>query len=123
MPREGEVDRSGRARLRDLTRFGQATGSIEVPQRSIVRPTTGSRTEAAPSRWAIFGLVSVGTFMTTLDASIVNIALPSIARWFDTPVSGLVEWDVSAAIQKLGAHNRAEAVRIAQEKGWLEPGS
>ena len=24
---------------------------------------------------------------------------------------------------QVGAHNRAEAVRIAQEKGWLEPGS
>ena len=47
-----------------------------TPGRSIVRPTTGSRTEVAPSRWAILGLVSVGTVMTTLDASIVNIALP-----------------------------------------------
>jgi EmrB/QacA subfamily drug resistance transporter len=46
------------------------------------------------SKWAIFGLVSVGTFMTTLDASIVNIALPSIAHAFGTPVSGPVEWVV-----------------------------
>ena len=30
---------------------------------------------------------------------------------------------LSAAIQKLGAHNRAEAVRIAEEKGWLDPAS
>ncbi len=71
--------------------------------RSIVRPTTGSRTEAAPSKWAIFGLVSVGTFMTTLDASIVNIALPSIARWFDTPASGLVEWVVIAYLMAIAA--------------------
>ncbi|HEY8814545.1 MAG TPA: MFS transporter [Candidatus Dormibacteraeota bacterium] len=48
----------------------------------------------ASSKWAIFGLVSVGTFMTTLDASIVNIALPSIAHAFGTPVSGPVEWVV-----------------------------
>jgi two-component system, NarL family, response regulator DesR len=26
---------------------------------------------------------------------------------------------LSAAIQKLGAHNRMEAARIAREKGWL----
>ena len=26
------------------------------------------------------------------------------------------------AIQKLGARNRAEAVRLADQKGWLEPG-
>ena len=58
--------------------------------RSIVRPTTGSRSQAAPSRWAVFAL-GPSAVMTTLDASIVNIALPSIARWFDAPVSGLVE--------------------------------
>ena len=33
---------------------------------------------------------------------------------------GTIRNHLSAAIQKLGAHNRAEAVRIAQEKGWLE---
>jgi two-component system response regulator DesR len=26
---------------------------------------------------------------------------------------------LSAAIQKLGAHDRADAVRIAEEKGWF----
>jgi EmrB/QacA subfamily drug resistance transporter len=53
---------------------------------SIVRKT--------PNKWAIFGLVSVGTFMTTIDASIVNIALPSIANAFGLPDSGPVEWVV-----------------------------
>ena len=62
--------------------------------RSVLRRLVGSRTNEAPSKWAIFGLVSVGTFMTTLDASIVNIALPSIAHAFGTPVSGPVEWVV-----------------------------
>ena len=37
--------------------------------------------ERAPqNKWIILALVIVGTFMTTLDASIVNISLPSIAR-------------------------------------------
>ena len=36
---------------------------------------------------------------------------------------GTIRNHLSAAIQKLEAHNRAEAVRIAQEKGWLEPGA
>jgi two-component system response regulator DesR len=36
---------------------------------------------------------------------------------------GTIRNHLSAAIQKLGAHNRAEAIRIAQEKGWLEPGT
>jgi two-component system response regulator DesR len=35
---------------------------------------------------------------------------------------GTVRNHLSAAIQKLGARNRAEAVRVAQQKGWLEPG-
>ncbi len=36
---------------------------------------------------------------------------------------GTVRNHLSAAIQKLGARNRAEAARIASEKGWLRPGS
>jgi two-component system response regulator DesR len=32
---------------------------------------------------------------------------------------GTVRNYLSAAIRKLGAHNRAEALRIAEEKGWL----
>ena len=66
--------------------------------RSIARRLVGTHADEAPSKppskWAVFGLVSVGTFMTTLDASIVNIALPSIAHAFGTPVSGPVEWVV-----------------------------
>src|SRR5947208_12259174 len=42
--------------------------------------------------WAILGVVAVGTFMTALDASIVNIGLPSIARTFRAPVGGAAEW-------------------------------
>ncbi len=34
---------------------------------------------------------------------------------------GTVRNHLSAAIQKLGARNRAEAARIAEEKGWLAP--
>jgi two-component system response regulator DesR len=34
---------------------------------------------------------------------------------------GTVRNHMSAAIQKLGARNRAEAARSAQEKGWLRP--
>jgi two-component system, NarL family, response regulator DesR len=36
---------------------------------------------------------------------------------------GTVRNHLSSAIQKLGARNRAEAVRIAADKGWLRPGS
>jgi EmrB/QacA subfamily drug resistance transporter len=43
-------------------------------------------------KWAVLALVALGTFMTALDASIVNIGLPSIARAFRAPVGGAVEW-------------------------------
>jgi EmrB/QacA subfamily drug resistance transporter len=42
----------------------------------------------------VVALVCVGIFMTTLDASIVNIGLPSIARAFGTALTGTVEWIV-----------------------------
>jgi EmrB/QacA subfamily drug resistance transporter len=53
------------------------------------RKTTGQRV-AHPL--AVVALVWTGLFMTTLDASIVNIGLPTIARAFGTPLSGTIEW-------------------------------
>src|SRR2546429_3538373 len=37
-------------------------------------------------------LVALGAFMTALDSSIVNIALPAIAHTFGVGVSGAIEW-------------------------------
>src|SRR6266516_2350195 len=54
-------------------------------------PQSGS-----PNPWATFSLVAIGTFMIMLDASIVNISLPSIARSFHTPVGGAMEWVIIA---------------------------
>jgi EmrB/QacA subfamily drug resistance transporter len=49
-------------------------------------------TPALANRWAILAVVTVGTFMTTLDASIVNISLPSIAGAFGVALTGTIEW-------------------------------
>jgi EmrB/QacA subfamily drug resistance transporter len=49
-------------------------------------------TGRAPAGAAVVALVCLGLFMTTLDASIVNIGLPAIARAFHTPLGGTVEW-------------------------------
>jgi EmrB/QacA subfamily drug resistance transporter len=59
--------------------------------------------QAHTNKWAVLGLVSVGTFMTTLDASIVNISLPSIARTFHTPFGGAVEWVIIAYLIVIAA--------------------
>ena len=43
------------------------------------------------NKWAVFAVVAVGVFMSTLDGSIVNIALPTIMRDLAVPMS-TVEW-------------------------------
>ncbi|GAB6036845.1 hypothetical protein JCM15519_14040 [Fundidesulfovibrio butyratiphilus] len=48
-----------------------------------------------PHPWLAFLVCSLATFMGTLDASIVNVALPTIAGQFGVDVS-LVQWTVSS---------------------------
>jgi MFS family permease len=43
------------------------------------------------SKWLILTAVMLGTFMTPLDASIVNTVLPSITAFFHTEIS-IVQW-------------------------------
>lgn len=47
---------------------------------------------AQTNKWIILALAAAATFMTTLDSSIVNIGLPSIAHTFHTGISGSTEW-------------------------------
>jgi EmrB/QacA subfamily drug resistance transporter len=63
---------------------------------------TGARQEP-DNPWITFALVAVGTFMTMLDGSIVNISLPSIARTFHTPVGGAMEWVIIAYLVTIAA--------------------
>ena len=53
--------------------------------------TRGEGEERA-NKWVVFAILAVGIFMATLDSSIVNISLPSIATYFGVPLSGAVEW-------------------------------
>lgn len=46
-------------------------------------------------RWVILVILNLFTFMSTLDASIVNIALPDISRHLDLPIAK-TEWVVSS---------------------------
>src|SRR5262249_26767177 len=45
-----------------------------------------------PSKWAVYAVVAIGVLMATLDSSIVNISLPSIARSFERPLGAVVSW-------------------------------
>ncbi|SEB85764.1 MFS transporter [Streptomyces sp. TLI_105] len=50
--------------------------------------------EPGPNRWKALGVCLVAGFMTLLDVSIVNVALPSIRSGLDTPESDL-QWVLS----------------------------
>src|SRR5580698_2396255 len=62
-------------------------------------PDHSGPTEAAPGKiapaWLVLGIVLVGQFMVVLDASIVNVALPSIQHDLRFSPSGL-QWIVNA---------------------------
>jgi EmrB/QacA subfamily drug resistance transporter len=47
-------------------------------------------------KWSVFAVVAIGVLMATLDSSIVNISLPTIARSFARPVNGALQWVVIA---------------------------
>jgi two-component system, NarL family, response regulator DesR len=55
-----------------------------------------------------------------LAASVKSATVTDIAKRLSLS-EGTVRNHLSAAIQKIGAQNRAEAARIALDKGWLEP--
>lgn len=51
--------------------------------------------EVNKNRWAIFQIVNLGTFMSTLDVGIVNVVLPTMAEQFAVSLSQ-VQWVVTA---------------------------
>src|SRR5579884_1428470 len=55
--------------------FSTVTESAASRLRSLVLPATRT-----PSRWAILALLGVAQLMVVLDATVVNIALPSAQR-------------------------------------------
>jgi EmrB/QacA subfamily drug resistance transporter len=67
--------------------FGRAVPS-DNPEKNAESPPDGK----ASDKWTVLGIVGIGVFMATLDASIVNISLPKISSSFHVPLSGMVEW-------------------------------
>lgn len=51
------------------------------------------RVGKTPNKWQVFSLVAIGIFMSTLDGSIVNIAVPSIMRDFGVSLA-TIQWVV-----------------------------
>src|SRR5947209_4534777 len=80
------------------------TASMNGAVRAITAPVRAVHPAANPpssqtgqlqlqmNKWIVLALAAAASFMTTLDGSIVNIGLPSIARTFHTGISGATEW-------------------------------
>src|SRR5947209_4448421 len=80
------------------------TASVNGAARAIIAPVRSVHRTAKPpsthtgelqgqmNKWIVLALAAAATFMTTLDGSIVNIGLPSIAHNFHVGVSGATEW-------------------------------
>jgi EmrB/QacA subfamily drug resistance transporter len=62
----------------------------------------GSVGDGGRRKWFVLSTVSVGTFMATLDGSIVNVSLPTIARELGVGISD-IEWVVVAYLLTIGA--------------------
>src|SRR5258706_4737682 len=68
-------------------------------QQDSSRPGADTATKGGQERankWAVLAIVAIGVFMATLDTSIVNISLPTIAHYFGVPLSGAIEWVIIA---------------------------
>ena len=75
----------------------QALHEADQPRQPIlVQTKEETREEKTTNKWAVLGIVAIGIFMATLDTSIVNISLPSISAYFQTPLNGLIEWVIIA---------------------------
>ncbi len=90
---------------------------------AIRRATEGKRT--VDPTLAVTALSEGGNPLTEREREVLDVSreVATIAEIADRLFlsEGTVRNHLSAAIQKVEAHNRAEAARIAEQKGWLEP--
>jgi EmrB/QacA subfamily drug resistance transporter len=68
---------------------------------SVVAERLEARPSSRPNPWATFGLACVAQFMVVLDASIINVALPSIQRGLSFSLQDL-QWVVNIYVLMFG---------------------
>lgn len=61
-----------------------------------IEERAGKHKATQPNKWAVLAILAIGIFMATLDSSIVNISLPTIAHYFHVPLNGAIEWVIIA---------------------------
>src|SRR5258708_8403319 len=73
--------------------MNRAAHAITAPVRAANPPSlrTGEL-QGQMNKWIVLALAASASFMTTLDGSIVNIGLPSIANSFPAGISWATEW-------------------------------
>jgi EmrB/QacA subfamily drug resistance transporter len=105
----GSADQAARRWLEDIKAMAAVSAAPAGSALNDAQDATGQHQREATERqghtnkWTVLGLVVLGTFMMTLDASIVNISLPSIARTFHAPFGGAVEWVIIAYLVVIAA--------------------
>ena len=67
------------------------------------RAQSGNLSALPGNKWAVLAVVGIGVFMATLDTSIVNISLPSIAYYFGVAMTGTIEWVIIAYLVVIAA--------------------
>ena len=86
----------------DLVNQNLSTGADGMQEQSIAYPVKGAAIASKDdgqehaNKWAVLAILAIGVFMATLDTSIVNISLPTIARYFGVPLNGAIEWVIIA---------------------------
>ena len=83
--------------------FAPISPAIAAPARARAAVADGATAAATTDAWLTLWVVNIGTFMTTLDTSIVNISLPAISRAFRMPIAGAVEWVIIAYLLVIAA--------------------
>ncbi len=86
----------------DLVNQNLSTDTDRMQENNIAYPVRSDATASKDdgkehaNKWAVLAILAIGVFMATLDTSIVNISLPTIARYFGVPLNGAIEWVVIA---------------------------
>src|SRR6202158_4795654 len=101
---------------RRINKYGKfETANVNGAARAITAPVRAVHYTANPpsshtgelqdqmNKWILLVLSAAATFMTTLDGSIVNIGLPSIASTFHVGISGATEWIIIGYLVAIAA--------------------
>ncbi len=91
-----ENGREMRQRETGIANSKLSTGISSAQAGNVDTITSKDDGQEYANKWAVLAILAVGVFMATLDTSIVNISLPTIARYFGVPLNGAVEWVIIA---------------------------